>query len=122
MSALIEDLSQRGLLDKVLVLVMGEFGRTPRMNNGHNGKGTPGRDHWGRALSCLVAGGGTQGGRVVGATNPRGEHPVEQPLRPSDLHATIYQVLGLDPQLRFLDQNNRPVAAFDDGHGIEELF
>ena len=121
-SALIEDLCQRGLLEKVLVLVVGEFGRTPKMNNGHNGKGTPGRDHWGRALSCLVAGGGTRGGRVIGATNPRGEHPVERPLSPSDLHATIYHVLGLDPQFRFLDQNDRPVAAVDDGHVIEELF
>ena len=121
-SALIEDLDNRGRLEQVLVLVMGEFGRTPRMNNGHNGKGTPGRDHWGRAISCLAAGGGVQGGRVVGATNARGEYPAEQPLKPADLHATIYQVLGLDPALRLLDPAGRPVSAVDHGAVIGELF
>ena len=101
---------------------MGEFRRTPRLNNGHNGKGTPGRDHWGRALSCLVAGGGVQGGRIVGSTNAKGEHPVERPLKPADLHASIYHVLGVDPTMQLLDQAGRPVMATDHGKVIEELF
>ena len=69
-SALFEDLEQRGLLEKVLVVMLGEFSRTPRMNNGY-GNGTPGRDHWGNAMSCLIGGGGVQGGRIVGATDRR---------------------------------------------------
>lgn len=121
-SALIEDLDTRGLLDDVLVLVAGEFGRTPKMNNGHNGKGTPGRDHWGRSLSVLAAGGGVQGGRVVGATNSRGEHPVERLLRPTDLHATIYKVLGLDPKIHITDLSGRPYTVTDEGEAIHELF
>ena len=121
-AGLVQDLHDRGLLEKVLVLVMGEFGRTPKMNNGHNGQGTPGRDHWGRAISCLIAGGGVQGGRIIGATNPRGEYPAERPLKPADLHATIYHVLGVDPELRFLDQTGRPTDAIQDGNVISELF
>ena len=121
-SSLLEDLDSRGLLDQVLVLVAGEFGRTPKMNNGHNGKGTPGRDHWGRALSVLAAGGGVQGGRVVGATNARGEHPVENLLRPTDLHATMLHVLGLDPNLQIQDLGGRPHYATDHGRVIHELF
>ena len=121
-AALIEDLDNRGRLDQVLVLVMGEFGRTPRMNNGHNGKGTPGRDHWGRALSVLAAGGGVQGGRVVGATNARGEYPVERPLRPADLHASVYHVLGIDPAVQLIDPLGRPISITDHGQMIEELF
>jgi len=88
-SALIEDVYQRGLSERVLVVVTGEFGRTPKMNNGGNGgpalsKGTPGRDHWGNALSVMMAGGGIKGGTIVGSTNKRGERPAERPVRPGD--------------------------------------
>ena len=84
-SGLLTDLSQRGTLDKTLVLVCGEFSRTPRMNDGGNGgppmsKGTPGRDHWGNAMFCLFAGGGTRGGRIVGSTDRLGERPKDRPL------------------------------------------
>ncbi len=86
-SGLIEDLDQRGMLDTTLVLLCGEFSRTPRMNDGGNGgapmsMGTPGRDHWGNALSCFIAGGGVQGGRVVGSTNRLGEVPKDRPVTP----------------------------------------
>ncbi len=126
-SALFGDLSERGLLDKVLVVLMGEFSRTPRMNNGGNGgppmsMGTPGRDHWGNAMFCLLGGGGVKGGRIVGSTNRLGESPKDRPLEPCDLHATIYHVLGIDPSIHFPDHAGRPVPAIDRGEVIAELF
>ena len=124
---LLTDLSDRGLLEKTLVVLCGEFSRTPRMNDGGNGgpplsKGTPGRDHWGNAMSCFLAGGGVQGGRLIGSTDHLGESPKEHPLRPGDIHHTIYQVLGVDPSQHFLDHSGRPVAAVDHGGVINELF
>ena len=124
---LLTDLSQRGLLEKVLVVVCGEFGRTPRMNDGGNGgpprsMGTPGRDHWGGAMSVLLAGGGVKGGQVVGSTDRLGERPKDRPLTPHDLHQTIYHVLGADPNATFLDHSGRPVPAVDGGQVIHELF
>ena len=88
------------------------------MNDGGNGgpagsMGTPGRDHWGNATFCLLAGGGVQGGRVIGAANSRGEVPVERPVTVGDLHATIYHVLGIDPKTHFLNHSGRPVPAID---------
>ena len=120
-SSLFEDLAQRGLLQKVLVVMFGEFSRTPRMNNGL-GRGAPGRDHWGNAMSCLIGGGGVQGGRIVGATNRLGEVPAHRPVTPQDLHATIYKVLGVDPGIKFLDRSGRPVPAVDNCAAISELF
>lgn len=125
-SGLITDLVRRNLLDRVMVVVCGEFGRTPRMNDGGNGgapmsQGTPGRDHWGNAMSVLVAGGGLKGGLVVGATNRLGEYPAERPLRPGDLHHTIFHVLGVDPSVAFLNHSGRPVPAVDHGAVIQEL-
>jgi hypothetical protein len=126
-SGLFTDLSQRGLLEKVLVVVCGEFSRTPRMNDGGNGgpprsKGTPGRDHWGNAMFCLLGGGGVKGGRVVGSTDRLGERPKDRPLTPHDIHQTIYHVLGVDPHTNFLDHSGRPVPAVDGGEPIRELF
>ncbi|MEZ5939858.1 MAG: DUF1501 domain-containing protein [Planctomycetaceae bacterium] len=125
-SGLLKDLDQRGILDKTMVVVCGEFGRTPRMNDGGNGgpplsQGTPGRDHWGNALSVLVAGGGTKPGQVIGATNHLGEYPAERPLRPGDLHHTIFRVLGVDSEAMFIDHRGRPNVAIDHGAVIEEL-
>jgi uncharacterized protein (DUF1501 family) len=126
-SSLFDDLEVRGMLDQVLVMVMGEFSRTPKMNNGGNGgpplsKGTPGRDHWGNALSVLMGGGGVKGGQIVGSTNRLGEVPKDRPLRPGDIHHTIFRVLGVDPEVSFLNHAGRPVAAIDHGAVIEELF
>lgn len=125
-SALFTDLDQRGLLDQVLVMVMGEFGRTPKMNDGGNGgpplsKGTPGRDHWGNALSVLMGGGGLKGGQVVGSTNRLGEVPQDRPLRPGDIHHTVFRVLGVDPTLHFKNHSGRPIIAIDHGNVIDEL-
>lgn len=126
-SALIEDLAVRGLMEKVLVVVMGEFGRTPKMNDGGNGgpplsKGTPGRDHWGNALSVMMGGGGLKGGQIVGSTNRLGEVPQDRPLRPGDIHHTIFRVLGVDPNVHFENHAGRPIAAIDHGAVIDELF
>jgi len=124
--SLFTDLEERGLLEEVLVVVMGEFSRTPRMNNGGNGgpplsKGTPGRDHWGNAISVLMGGGGIRGGQVVGSTNRLGEVPQDRPLRPGDVHHTIFRVLGVDPDILFTDHSGRPIPAIDHGNVISEL-
>jgi uncharacterized protein (DUF1501 family) len=121
-SALLDDLSDRGLLETTLVVVAGEFGRTPKINTGLPGQPTPGRDHWGSAFSVLMAGGGLKGGVVVGKTNARAEFPVERPLLPADVLATIYKVMDIDPKLTFKDHTGRPVPLIDDGEAIKELF
>jgi hypothetical protein len=125
-SALFQDLESRGLLSRTLVVLCGEFSRTPRMNDGGNGgapmsKGTPGRDHWGQAMFCLLGGGGLRGGQVVGSTTRLGETPKDRPLTPSDIHATIYRVLGVDPSASFLNHAGRPIPAIDHGEVIAEL-
>lgn len=125
-SALLEDLSQRGLLNDVLVMLCGEFSRTPRMNDGGNGgapmsMGTPGRDHWGNAMFCLLAGGGIKGGQIVGSTNRLGEVPHDRPVVPADIHHTMFHVLGVDPNANFLDHSGRPVPALAPGAVIQEL-
>lgn len=114
--ALIEDLSQRGLLDRVLVAAFGEFGRTPRIDAGG------GRGHWPGAMSVLLAGGGIRGGQVIGSTTPDGAAPKDRPLGPGDLLATIYRVLGIDPQTRLMDAQNRPIALVPEGEPIAVMF
>ncbi len=120
-SALIEDLDQRSMLDDVLVLVMGEFSRTPRLNNGQPGIPVPGRDHWGNAISAMLAGGGIRGGQVVGATSRKGEYPVQRPLKPGDLLATVYHLLGMDPNISFQDRAGRPTPLLGEGSPISEI-
>jgi len=121
LSALLEDLEDRGLREKVLVVVCGEFGRTPQISVHAKGQ-PPGRNHWPGAMFCLLSGGGVQGGRVLGATDSRGAYPTERPLRPGDLHATIYDVLGVDPSLSFLNRSGRPIPIVESGEVIHELF
>ena len=118
---LLQDLHDRGMLDHVLVVVMGEFSRTPRLNNGQPGIPIPGRDHWGNAISAMLAGGGLRCGQVVGATNSKGEFPVERAMFPSKLLATVYHVLGIDPQIAFKDHSGRPVPILDDPEPISEV-
>ena len=125
-ATLFEDLHQRGLQDKVLVVLCGEFSRTPRMNDGGNGgaplsMGTPGRDHWGQAMFCLLGGGGVKGGQIVGSTDAKGERPNSRPVRPTHIHSTIYQCLGIDPTLQIIDHNGRPNAVLEDTDAITEL-
>jgi hypothetical protein len=120
---LIEDLDDRGLLDSTIVLVMGEFGRTPRLNTtGVPGADpVPGRDHWGNVMSVLAAGGGLARGRVVGESNAKGEIPKDRPVRPQDLLVTVYRQLGLDPQTSFTNRAGRPITIGSDGEVIGEL-
>jgi hypothetical protein len=125
-SALFTDLDERGLLDTTLVMLCGEFSRTPKMNDGGNGgpprsMGTPGRDHWGQSMFCLMGGGGVKGGQVVGSTDRLGQTPLTRPLKPSNIHATVYHVLGIDPHLHLLDPSGRPVPTLDDPTPISEL-
>jgi uncharacterized protein (DUF1501 family) len=125
-ASLLADLADRGLHDKVLVMLCGEFSRTPRMNDGGNGgapmsMGTPGRDHWGNAMFCLLAGGGVKGGRIVGSTDRLGENPKDRPVTPGDIHATMFHCLGIDPEVSFADHTGRPLPAIEKGAVIEEL-
>jgi hypothetical protein len=101
-SALLGDLSARGILDETLVVVTGEFGRTPKFNP------QGGRDHWPHVFSLLIAGGGIRGGQVYGASTPDGAYPAADPVSPADLAATLYHCLGVDPRAEIRDRQNRP--------------
>jgi arylsulfatase A-like enzyme len=114
-SALITDLRERGLLESTLVVLMGEFGRTPKLN------ALGGRDHWPRAGCVCLAGGGVKGGQVIGATNSFGEVPVERPVGPPDLAFTILRLLGVDPSKEFTTSSGRPVKILGEGSFISEL-
>lgn len=116
LSSLITDLEERSLLEETLVVVMSEFGRTPKLNT------SGGRDHWPRVFSVVLAGGGIQGGQVIGASDSAGESPAERPVTPSDLAATIYRLLGIDPQRELHTPDGRPVRiAPPTAEVIEEL-
>jgi hypothetical protein len=114
-SALIEDLEQRGMLEDVLVVVTGEFGRTPKINS----KG--GRDHWGRLCTLALCGGGLKMGQVIGQSSPRIEIPATTPITPQDLMATILHIYGLDQQLQYVNNQGRPTFLIEDGQPIAEL-
>jgi hypothetical protein len=101
---LLEDLDARGLLDDTLVLWMGEFGRSPRINN------IAGRDHWPACYTALLAGGGVKRGFVYGASDKTGAYPASDPVRPDDLAATVFALLGIDPKAEVTDALNRPLA------------
>lgn len=118
LSALIEDIYTRGLDNRILVVVMGEFGRTPRLSKNASGVG---RDHWPDAMSVLFSGGGLRTGQVVGATNSKGEFPSEKPYTPKDILATIYRHLGIDARYSFVDGSGRPIPILGEGKAIEEL-
>jgi uncharacterized protein (DUF1501 family) len=115
LSTLFRDLHERGLLDSTLVVVSGEFGRTPRVNK------NAGRDHWGPAFTVALGGGGIRGGRVVGKTDARAERPASDPYGPEDLAATICRLMGIDPKDEFLTPEGRPVAVVNNGRVIHEL-
>ncbi len=116
LSALLDDLAERGLLDETLIVVMGEFGRTPKLNT------QGGRDHWPRVFSAALAGGGVGGGQVVGASDAVGESPAERPVTPADITATIYTLLGIDPTLELHTPDGRPVRLTPpEAAGIREV-
>jgi len=118
LASLIEDISARGLDQKILVIAVGEFGRTPRLTHAN---GCLGRDHWPQAQAALVSGGGLRMGQVVGATNSKAEFPAERPLTPQDLMSTIYRHLGIDPHREFADFSGRPHRILPHGQPIREL-
>jgi len=118
LSALIEDIHARSLDQRILVVVMGEFGRTPRLSVNSNGTG---RDHWPQAYSVLFAGGGLRTGQVVGATNRKAEYPAERPYTPQDVLATIYRHLKIDWTHAFIDHAGRPISILPFGRPIAEL-
>ncbi len=123
-SALVEDIYQRGLDKKVMLIVAGEFGRTPRITTKPGTKSKvmqPGRDHWPGAMSVLVSGGGAPMGQVIGATTPKGEYPSDNKLDPNDLLATVYRFLGIDQNHEFPDRSGRPMPILPHGTPIAEL-
>lgn len=115
-AALIRDLADRGLQDRTLVLVTGEFGRTPAINK------NAGRDHWASAFSVLASGGGCAGGQVIGASDAVGANPADRPLHAQDVFATMYHSLGIDYQTVFHDPLGRPIPVLGDGQPILDLF
>jgi hypothetical protein len=116
LSALLTDLSERGLLDNTLVLCLGEFGRTPKINK------DGGRDHWPHAMSVLMAGAGIPGGQIVGATDPKGYHASDNVHSPEDFAATLYTKMGIDPTQILHNTAGRPVQLVNGGKPIKELF
>jgi hypothetical protein len=122
-TALIEDLHERSLTKKVLLVVTGEFGRSPRISRSDTGKKGLrfGREHWPQAMSVLVCGGGIEHGQVIGSTNAKGEHPHDRPLTPNDLWATVYKHLGIDQDATITDHTGRPQLLLPFGEPIREL-
>ncbi len=118
LSALIEDIYERGLDKQILVVAVGEFGRTPRLSENNSGVG---RNHWPQAYTALFSGGGLKMGQVVGATNSKAEYPTESPYTPQDMLATIYRHLGIDPRQTFIDHSGRPIHILPSGEPIAEL-
>jgi uncharacterized protein (DUF1501 family) len=114
-STLFRDLSERGLLGRTLVVVTGEFGRTPRINR------NAGRDHWGPVFTVALGGGGVRGGRVLGRSDARAERPASDPHGPEDLAATMYHLLGIDPNEEFYTPEGRPVKIVNNGRMIHGL-
>ena len=115
LSALVNDLEQRGLLESTIVMVAGEFNRTPRINR------NAGRDHWARSMAVVLAGGGFPRGYVHGSTDASGMAPATDPCTPDDLGATIFTLLGIDPHLELTTPTGRPMQLFREGRPIEKL-
>ena len=115
-SALITDLSERGLLADTLVVAMGEFGRTPKINK------DAGRDHWGQAGSLIFAGAGVKPGTVIGATDKMGAYATKRPVSPADVAYTVFDSLGIDPRKQLVAPDGRPMEILDQGELVRELF
>ncbi|MCK6474013.1 MAG: DUF1501 domain-containing protein [Planctomycetes bacterium] len=115
LGTLIEDLNARGLLKRTMVICTGEFGRTPKINS------RSGRDHYPRVWSALVAGGGLKAGYAYGASDKKGEAVKDNPVRPGDLHATMFHLLGVDPAHENYTEQGRPIRVVDEGKPIEGL-
>jgi hypothetical protein len=116
LAALLTDLSERGLLESTLVVALGEFGRTPKINK------DAGRDHWPHAMSVVMAGAGIPGGQIVGATDAKGYNASENVYRPEDFAASLYTKMGIDPHQTLHTNTGRPVHLVNQGRLIKELF
>ena len=112
---LVKDLKERGLYDETVIVMWGEFGRTPKVN------GTAGRDHWPSVMSVMLAGGGLKMGQAIGATDPQAMYAVEQPYTVRDVVATLYAALGINPAMNFIDPQSRPIPLVHDAAPIPEL-
>ena len=115
-SALLVDLENRGLLDETLVVAMGEMGRDPRANSDW------GRDHWTHCFPAVLAGAGIRGGAIHGRSDQHAAYPADHPTSPEDLAATIFQSLGLDPDMPFTERDGRPIPLVENGKPLTELF
>jgi hypothetical protein len=115
-SMLLEDMTQRGLMDDTMLVVMGEFGRSPKVNK------DAGRDHWGPAASMLFAGAGVKQGHVLGSTDKQGGYVTRRPVAPADVAYTIFDSLGIDPRKQISTPDGRPVEILDQGELVKELF
>jgi hypothetical protein len=113
---LVQDLHDRGMADDVVVIVWGEFGRTPRINNSMGG-----RDHWGPLMSCLIAGGGLRMGQAIGSSSSRGEYPRDRRVTASQVLSTVYRAVGIDPSQTFPNGAGRPMYILDDREPVSEL-
>ncbi len=114
-SSLLEDLHQRGQLEKTLVAVIGDFGRTPKIN------ANAGRDHWNACYTIMLAGGGVKQGFVLGASDRMGSQPLESPVSPGDVIATIYRLLGVDSRTQLMDSLGRPHEVAPKGRIVQEI-
>jgi hypothetical protein len=118
-SALLDDLRERGMLDDTLVVCCGEMGRTPSFLNRGNADG---RDHWSYCFPAILAGGGIKDGLVYGKSDRHAAYPLEKPVSPEDLTATIFHALGINPHAPLLNKRGQPVTLVNNGHVINELF
>jgi uncharacterized protein (DUF1501 family) len=116
LATFVEDLYQRGLEKKILLVITGEFGRTPRIS------AAAGRDHWASLSTLALVGGGLKMGQVIGESSSKAEVPATTPYTPRDLMATMFEVLGIDRQMKLLSRDGRPVVVLEDGRPVPELF
>ncbi|MDX1947006.1 MAG: DUF1501 domain-containing protein [Pirellulaceae bacterium] len=116
LASLVQDLADSGQLQKTLIVMLSEFGRTPKIND------DVGRDHWASVFSCFMAGGGLKGGTVVGSSDEDGAHPKDRPVKVQDIHATVCQALGIDPNKEVMTPLRRPMKLVDNGTPVHELF
>ncbi|MFL2869358.1 MAG: DUF1501 domain-containing protein [Pirellulaceae bacterium] len=116
LASLIQDLKDRGMLDKTLIMMVSEFGRTPRIND------NAGRDHWAAVFSCFMAGGGIKGGQVIGSSDEDAMRPQDRPVEVADLHATLCHALGINHEKEVMTPLQRPMKLVDSGTPVMELF
>ena len=116
LASLIEDLADSGMLESTLVMMISEFGRTPRVND------NAGRDHWPSVFSCFMAGGGIKGGTVVGSSDVDGARPKDRPVKVADIHSTLCHALGIDGSKEIMTPLQRPMKLVDGGKPVMELF